>query len=219
MEFFLAGRNVPRVLLFFTMAATNFSAFTIFGLSGAGYRMGYAFYPVMGFGTGFMALSMYIIGTRIAKLAGGRGYITPSDFFYDRYQSIWLKRTVSIIMIVFTLPYLSLQAMAAGSSLFSITGIPYVWGALIVTVFVMCYVFLGGMRSVIWTDLIQAVMMIGLTTAGFIIIAAKAGGFTRVHADLFTTLGGHFSRPGTGAPMTPGIWIGYMVLWFVSVPM
>jgi SSS family solute:Na+ symporter len=37
-EFFLAGRNVPGALLFFTMAATNFSAFTIFGLSGAGYR-------------------------------------------------------------------------------------------------------------------------------------------------------------------------------------
>ena len=39
-EFFLAGRGVGRLLLFFTMAATNFSAFTIFGLSGAGYRIG-----------------------------------------------------------------------------------------------------------------------------------------------------------------------------------
>ena len=37
-----SSRNtvVPRVLLFRTMAASYFSAFTIFGLSGAGYRIG-----------------------------------------------------------------------------------------------------------------------------------------------------------------------------------
>lgn len=218
-EFFLAGRNVPKVLLFFTMAATNFSAFTIFGLSGAGYRMGYAFYPVMGFGTGFMALSMWIIGSRIAALAGNKGYITPSDFIMDRYGSLWLKKIVSVIMIVFTLPYLSLQAMAAGSSILSMTGLPYVWGAFLVTIFVVLYVFFGGMRSVVLTDLIQAIMMVGLTLAGFILIARRSGGFVSTHALLLKESPGHFMRPGTGSPMTPGVWIGYMVLWFVSVPM
>ncbi|MFP4491525.1 MAG: hypothetical protein ACLFNZ_08615 [Spirochaetaceae bacterium] len=42
------------------MAATNFSAFTFFGLSGAGYRTGYAFFPIMAYGTGFMALSFFM---------------------------------------------------------------------------------------------------------------------------------------------------------------
>ena len=76
LEFYLAGRNISKILLFFTMAATNFSAFTIFGFSGAGYRMGYSFYPVMGFGTGFMALSFYIIGDKILTLSKKRNYIT-----------------------------------------------------------------------------------------------------------------------------------------------
>jgi SSS family solute:Na+ symporter len=70
-EFLLAGRGLGRVLLFITMAATNFSAYTIFGLSGAGYRIGYAYFPIMSFGTGFMALAMYIVGrafpTRAAR--------------------------------------------------------------------------------------------------------------------------------------------------------
>ena len=64
-EFFLAGRKLSKTLLFFTLAATNFSAFTIFGLSGAGYRIGYAFYPVMGFGTGLMALNLDRKSTRL----------------------------------------------------------------------------------------------------------------------------------------------------------
>src|SRR4030042_903955 len=103
-EFFLAGRKMPVVLLFFTMAATNFSAFTVFGLSGAGYRIGYGFFPVMGFGTGFMALGFLVIGLRINALARERGYVTPADFIADRYRSRPLAILFSLVMVAFTLP-------------------------------------------------------------------------------------------------------------------
>ena len=46
-DYFVASRTLPPWVLFLTMAATNFSAFTVFGFSGAGWRIGYAFYPVM----------------------------------------------------------------------------------------------------------------------------------------------------------------------------
>ncbi|MFW6139059.1 MAG: sodium:solute symporter family transporter, partial [Spirochaetota bacterium] len=128
-EFFLAGRGISKLLLFFTMASTNFSAFTIFGFSGAGYRIGYSFYPVMGFGTGFMALSFYIIGIKILKLSKQRNYLTPSDYIFDRYNSGFLKRLFSLVMIVFTLPYISIQTIASGKSLQSLVGIPYLTGA------------------------------------------------------------------------------------------
>ena len=171
-EFFLAGRGIGRLLLFFTMAATNFSAFTIFGLSGAGYRIGYAFYPVMGFGTGFMALGMWVIGSRLRELAPGRGYITPSDFILDRYGWPALKGLFSLVMILFTLPYVAIQAIAAGRSLEALAGLPYWAGALLVMGFTALYVMLGGMRSVAWTDVVQALMMIlGFTLAGFLLIA------------------------------------------------
>ena len=55
--YFLADRQFGTLILLGTMVATNFSAFTVFGTSGAGYRDGYAFFPIMGFGTGFMALT------------------------------------------------------------------------------------------------------------------------------------------------------------------
>ena len=61
-SYFLANRQFGTLVLLGTMAATNFSAFTVFGTSGAGYRDGYAFFPIMGFGTGFMALTFWIIG-------------------------------------------------------------------------------------------------------------------------------------------------------------
>jgi SSS family solute:Na+ symporter len=218
-EFFLAGRSLSTVLLFFTMTATNFSAFTIFGFSGAGYRIGYAFYPVMGFGTGFMALSFVVIGAKILVLSRERGYLVPSDFLYDRYGSVFLKKLFSLVMVVFTLPYIALQAIASGRSLESLAGIPYLLGALLVTGFVVGYVTLGGMRSIAWTDLLQGVLMLGFTLSAFTLIASRSGGFVGTHREVFSRFPELFSRPGGGGAMPPGVWIGYMMLWFFADPM
>ena len=218
-EFFLAGRNLTKLTLFFTMAATNFSAFTIFGFSGAGYRIGYSFYPVMGFGTGFMALSFYIIGGKILKLSRERNYITPSDFVFDRYRSPFLKKLFSAFMVIFTLPYISIQAIASGKSLQSLMGIPYLAGALLITGFVVTYVALGGLRSIVWTDLIQGLMMILFTLIAFLLIAGRSGGFSTTHQRAFTQFPDLFSRPGMNSAMPPGIWFGYMFLWFFADPM
>jgi SSS family solute:Na+ symporter len=218
-EFFLAGRGVGRLLLFFTMAATNFSAFTIFGLSGAGYRIGYAFYPVMGFGTGFMALSFLLIGKPILSLSKQRGYITPSDFIADRYGASWLKKLFSAVMIVFTLPYIAIQAIASGRSLNTLVGIPYLSGALLITAFIVVYVSLGGLRSIVWTDLIQALMMVGFTLAAFFLIVRGSGGFTRTLEEVHGSFPALFSRPGQDGSMLFGIWFGYLFLWFFADPM
>jgi SSS family solute:Na+ symporter len=218
-EFFLAGRGVGRLLLFFTMAATNFSAFTIFGLSGAGYRIGYAFYPVMGFGTGFMALSFLLIGKPILVLSKERGYITPSDFIADRYGAPWLKKLFSAVMIVFTLPYIAIQAIASGHSLNTLVGIPYISGAALITGFIVVYVTLGGLRSIIWTDLVQSVMMIGFTLAAFFIIVRGSGGFVPAHDEVYGSFPALFARPGQDGSMLFGFWFGYLFLWFFADPM
>jgi SSS family solute:Na+ symporter len=219
LEFFLAGRRLSGILLFFTLAATNFSAFTIFGLSGAGYRIGYAFYPIMGFGTGFMALSFYLIGAKILRLAKSRGYITPADYIADRYGSLFLKRLFSFVMVVFTLPYIAIQAVASGSSLSSLIGLPYLAGAFLITAFVVVYVILGGMRSIAWTDLVQGGMMLLFTLAAFLLIAGKNGGFVPLHSGIARDIPALFSRPGLDGSMLPGVWLGYLVLWFFADPM
>ena len=63
-DYFLANRNIGSALMFFTLVATNFSAFFFLGFAGSGYRIGISYYPMMAFGTGFAALSFYYIGYR-----------------------------------------------------------------------------------------------------------------------------------------------------------
>jgi len=218
-EFLLAGRGLGRVLLFITMAATNFSAYTIFGLSGAGYRIGYAYFPIMGFGTGFMALGMFVVGRRIVALSKERGYVTPSDFVADRYGSPAFKRFFSLVLVVFTLPYIAIQAVSSGRSLESLVGIPYAVGALLVTGCIVLYVVLGGMRSVAWTDVVQALMIIGFTFAAFLLIARASGGFLQVNREVSGSFPALYSRPGLDGSMSPGVWFGFLFLWFFADPM
>ena len=44
--YFLANRNLTTLTLFFTILATNFSAFYFLGFAGEGYRKGYSFYVI-----------------------------------------------------------------------------------------------------------------------------------------------------------------------------
>lgn len=217
--YFLAGRSLSPLLLFFTMAASNFSAFTIFGLSGAGYRIGYAFYPVMAFGTGFMALAFWLIGSKILKISKERGYLAPGDFIGDRYGSRGLQRLFSAVMLLFTLPYVAIQIIAAGRSLESLTGLPYLYGAVGVTLFVALYVGLGGMRSIAWTDLLQGGMMILFSLLALVIISRGAGGFSAIHRRIAEISPEHLSRPGADGSLTRGVWLSFMILWFFADPM
>ena len=103
-SYFLADRKLGTLVLLGTMVATNFSAFTVFGASGAGYRDGYAFFPIMGFGTGFMAITFWIIGRRIWYIGRNCGVVTPPELIRHLYGSRALSFIFALVMVVFTIP-------------------------------------------------------------------------------------------------------------------
>ena len=131
-DYFVASRTTPSLVLFLTMAATNFSAFTVFGFSGEGWRAGYAYYPIMAFGTGFMALTFVLIGLPAWRLGKEHGLITPPELVHHLTGSSGLRLLFFLVMTVFTLPYLAMQPMAAGYALETLLGIPYFAGAALI---------------------------------------------------------------------------------------
>ncbi|MEO0085590.1 MAG: sodium:solute symporter family protein [candidate division WOR-3 bacterium] len=217
-DFFLAGRSLGPLLLFLTMAATNFSAFTVFGFAGAGYRIGYAYYPIMAFGTGFMALSFLFIGIPAWRAAKRTGAITPPELIAGRFQNRWLHGAYLGVMVVFTLPYLAIQPMGAGYALQGLLGIPYVWGAVLVVVIGSGYLLLAGMRGDAWTDALQGVLMLAGLAAIVVGLAVVLGGFRQANQQAFAVMPELFQRPGGGATFTPGIWLSYMLLWLLCDP-
>lgn len=217
--YFLADRQFGTLILLATMAATNFSAFTVFGTSGAGYRDGYAFFPIMGFGTGFMALTFWIIGRKVWRVGKRHGSVTPPELVKALYRNQGLSFLFAVVMIVFTIPYLALQPMAAGYALEELVGLPYRTGCLLVTGIIVLYTLRGGLRAVAWTDLFQGVLMAVLLLAALIMVAGHHGGFIAANQKVMAAQPDLFARPGGTGKYTLGIWFSFLMLWFFCDPM
>ena len=218
-SYFLADRKLGTVVLLGTMVATNFSAFTVFGTSGAGYRDGYAFFPIMGFGTGFMALSFWVLGRKIWQVGRDRGLVTPPELVKSIYGSPGLSFLFALVMIVFTVPYLALQPMAAGYVLEELVGLPYVYGCILVTAVILLYTLRGGLRAVAWTDLFQGTVMLILLIATLFIVANHHGGFITANQTVLANHADLFARPGAQGKYSIGIWFSFILLWFLCDPM
>ncbi len=218
-DYFVASRTLSPWLLLLTMAATNFSAFTVFGFSGAGWRIGYSFYPVIAFGTGFMAVAFYFIGLPVWRLGRERGQFTPPELVGDRFRSTTVRLLFFLVMATFTMPYLAMQPMAAGYALESLLGIPYYAGAVLITVVMITYTTLGGLRGVAWTDALQGGLMLVLLMVVLVVVVAPYGGLGAANQQIAQHWPELFSRPGGGAELTVGVWLGYMLLWLWADPM
>ena len=218
-EYFLAGRKFGPLVLLGTMAATNFSAFTVFGASGAGYRDGLAFFPIMGFGTGFMAIAFWLVGRKIWKIGKENSLVTPPELVRHIYGNRFLATIFALVMIIFTVPYIALQPWAGGMVLNQLFDIPQAWGAVIVTGIILLYTLRGGLKAVAWTDILQGILMLALLVTALAVVVGFHGGWDTATSAIALENPELYSRPGGAGTYLPGIWFGFMLLWFFCDPM
>jgi len=220
-SYFLADRSLTTLSLFFTILATNFSAFYFLGFAGEAYRIGYSHYVIMSIGTALAGLSFLIIGTKVWKLGKEHSYITPSELIYGQTKSRSLALIFSLVMIIFTLPYLALQIVGGGYILESLTGgdISYPLAIVLLTIFTIIYVILGGMKSVAKTDLKQGLIVIIFMTLAVFLIAKDLGGLSKANQLAKELVPDLFSDTGVGDHFSAKKWFSLIVFWFFCVPM
>ncbi|WP_372367983.1 sodium:solute symporter family protein [Candidatus Uabimicrobium sp. HlEnr_7] len=220
-DYFLAGRTVGAVAMFFTLIATNFSAFFFLGFAGAGYRIGYSYYAMMSFSTAIVAFAFYFIGHKTWKISSKNNFITPPEMMGELLGSKLLRFVFLSVMIIFTLPYIAIQPIGAGKILHVISGgqIPYFLGAVLLTFFIVFYVFWGGMRSVAWTDVFQGIVMFACIITAMLVIANHFGGIGEANRKAYNLDPQLFSRAGKNGYFTPKIWFSFSLLFILSVPM
>lgn len=208
-DFFLGGRTLGLFVVLCAVWSTLFSAYSYIGLPGAYYRTGVSFFGIAG-NILLNALCMYLLGTRMWALGKRHGYINMTDLFAERYGSNLVCAIAMIISIGSLLPYIGLQVKGAGLTLQGVTKdvISFNVGLLYITLVVLFYVMLGGFRSVVWTDVIQAViMLVGMVGAMFIIADKVGGGLGGVIQKAAAVDPKLLSFPGPA-----GVWTPSMVL-------
>lgn len=219
-DYFIAGRTFGPIILFFSLAATNFSAFTFLGFAGNAYKSGLGQYGIMGFGTAIMAIMFFVIGRKVWKLGKEKKYITPPELIGDHFNSRFLRLLFMGVMIIFTIPYLAVQAVGAGILIQYVSGtISWQIGAVATIFVIMFYVLLGGMRGSGWADVFQGVIMISAMTFAVIFVAINLGGFENANLLAYNANPILFTRPGGGEYFTIQIWFSFMLLWLFVDPM
>jgi SSS family solute:Na+ symporter len=168
-DFYVLGRRAGIVVTFLATAATYHSAFAFLTSVATFATTGITFWVASSAWTTMAAVFMYLVGTRLMKLGKARGHISPADGLADFYRSELLRVLVAVIMALFVIAYIVVQAVGLGLILDigSNGAIPYAWGSLILMVVTTVYMALGGLRAAYWTDVLQGVWMyIGIVLAG-----------------------------------------------------
>ncbi|PTX58507.1 SSS family solute:Na+ symporter/sodium/pantothenate symporter [Melghirimyces profundicolus] len=162
--YYLAGKNLGIIALFFTLYATQYSGNTIVGYAPTAYRDGFSWLQSIPFMT--IIIAMYLMfAPRLYVISKRQNFVTPTDWITYRFQSKAVTLLAIFLMLWGLGNYLLEQLVAIGHAVAGMTGgtIPYEW-AVIAFVFVMLtYEWLGGMKAVAFTDVMQGlVLMVGV---------------------------------------------------------
>ena len=209
-EFYLAGRNLGPFILFFTLYATQYSGNTVLGYPAEAYRLGYAW--IMSISFMMAVVVVYLLyAPRLQRLACRHEFVTPGDWVDHRFGSPLLSLVTNLLLVVSLANYLLAQLMAMGHVVAGLSGnvVPYWAGVIVLILVIIIYETLGGLRAVVWTDVLQGLMLfVGLLG----LMSAIAPGPAHWHA---LTEWLHENAPATTAVPSLGVsarWLSSIVL-------
>lgn len=212
-HYFLGDRKMGGFVSAMSYSATTYSAFMMIGLAGLTYTGGVG---ALGFEL------IYLIGVTLVLVFGPRfwlvgkkfGYVTPTEMLGHRYGTRSVAVVTAVTSCVFLIPYAAVQLAGVGYLVSGMTegGISFLTGTVVATVLAIVFALVAGLRSVAWTDSLQAiVMIIGATlVVGFVV--HRLGGFGDFFSALSADHPGHLAVPGNGF-FSVSMFIGLTLPW------
>jgi SSS family solute:Na+ symporter/sodium/pantothenate symporter len=209
-DFYLAGRSMGLVVLFFTLYATQYSGNTLFGYTGITYRIGFQWTVSVLFMVSIV-VAYLLFAPRLFILSREKGFITPGDYILHRFNSPGLRLLTTVLMIYALGNFTLAQLKAMGAAVEGLTdgAVPSAYGILFLAVIMVVYETLGGMRSVAWTDVIQGVVLATGFVVLLLVIPSLGGGLPAVVEKL-----SEISPEKVQVPSVEGrnTWISFVIL-------
>lgn len=189
-DFFVAARTLGPFILLVSLFGANMTAFALLGSAGEAYMEGIGVYALMASSSGLVIpVVFYFIGTRVWALGKRRGYLTPVQYFRERWDSDGLGLLLFVVQVGLLIPYLLIGVMGGGTTLTQVTGgqVPDWVGGLVICAVVLTYVAYGGMRGTIWVNVFQTLVLLALGFVAFWVITDRLGGLTAAMSRLAET--------------------------------
>ena len=190
-DFSLGSRSIPWWAVLASIVAAETSAATFLGTPAEGFKTRGYFYGQLA------------IGTVLARIVIACTFIKP--YYQYRVQSVYefltvrfgtkTKNMASGIFLFTRVLGIGVRLYLGGAIMvvvwrYLFPSLPvslntYVWGIIFVTVITTIYTAVGGIKAVVWTDLIQAVLMLSsVVFAIFLLLKNIPGGLETVKSNL-----------------------------------
>lgn len=155
-DYFLGGKNVGWFVIGASLFASNIGSEHLVGLAGSGAKGE----MVAGQFEILAALILILLGWVFVPFYLKSGVFTMPEFLEKRYNP-QARNYLSIVSIVaYILTKISLTIFA-GALVFEVMGLSFWTGAIIVVLATGVYTVLGGLRAVIYTDMMQMFVFLG----------------------------------------------------------
>lgn len=154
-DYFLAGRNIGWFVVGASIFASNIGSEHVVGLAGAGAgnKLPMLIYEIQ-------AWVVLLLGWVFLPFYARSGVFTMPEFLEKRFdaRARWILSVFSIIAYVLT--KISVTIYAGGIVVSALLGIDFWTGAIATVLLTGLYTVLGGMRAVVYTETLQAIILV-----------------------------------------------------------
>ncbi len=190
-DYFLAGKNSGWLVIGASLFASNIGSEIILGVSGAGARgnMPMANFEIIA------SLVLILLGWVFVPFYLRSGVYTMPEFLEKRYSKACRSYLSVISILAYVITKISL-IIFAGALVFETVGVPFWTGAIVTVVATGFYTVLGGLKAVIYTDMVQAFILLLGTIAVTVFGLYALGGWDHMIA-VITTAAAQEGNPPT----------------------
>lgn len=170
-DYIVAGRDRPWWLILFSIVATETSTVTFLSIPGFAYTRDITWLQIpLGFLIGRFAVAYLFLPHYF------RGSLYTAYEVLDQRFGGATKQTASAMFIVTRSLADGLRLFLSAIVLQEMTGISLAWAAVAIGATTIFYTFFGGIRAVLWTDLVQFALYIGGAFIALWLILSKLPG-------------------------------------------
>lgn len=182
-DYFLASKALPWWAVGGSLIASNISTEQILGMNGSGFELGLAIasYELMA------AATLLIVAKFFLPVYLKQGIYTMPQFLEQRFSGT-VRSIMSVFWVaLFVFVNITSVLYLGGLAIESLLGINLVFGILGLVLYSASFSIFGGLKAVVWTDVVQVVVLIigGLAAAYAVLTAVGDGGFFAGISELF----------------------------------
>lgn len=179
-NYFIGNGKLGGFAFAMTVAATYVSASSFVGGPGIAYSVGLSWILVAMVQVPIMLFIYGFVGEALMRFAKEYGAINIIDYVHFRFGSTSLTFIASILLLFFLGIIVSVSLLAGGLYLQYLFNIDYVYTLTIFTVVTGIYLFFGGFKAIVLTDIIQGFVMLTASIILFAGIVSYGGGLENI---------------------------------------